>query len=255
MAIGPLSRRKARVSPDAMTLAEHLAELRRRLIICAVAFVVAATVAFIFYPHILHWLQAPYCQINPGRGPFGRTCNLYVTGPLDGLSLRVKVGAFGGLVLASPVFLFELWRFITPGLKAKEKRYAIPFVAASVLLFLAGCAVAYAVLPHALGFLKAIGGPTLEQIYSPLAYLNLVLLMMVLFGLTFEFPVLLVSLELANVVTPAKLLSWWRWAIIIIVVVAGVFTPSSDPFSMLALAVPLIVFYFVSIGIGKLFGR
>jgi sec-independent protein translocase protein TatC len=255
VAIRLLSGRKDRPTPDAMTLAQHLTELRRRVIICAVAFVVAATLAVVFYQHILDFLQAPYCRINPGRGSLGLRCAFYVTAPLDGLSLRVKIGAFGGLVLASPVFLYQLWRFITPGLHRTERRYALPFVLASMLLFLAGCAVAYFTLPHALGFLKAVGGPSLKTIYNPNQYLGLVLLMMALFGLTFEFPVVLVSLELANVVTPAQLLGWWRWAVIVITVVAGVFTPSSDPFSMLALAVPLIVFYFASILIGKLFGR
>jgi sec-independent protein translocase protein TatC len=238
-----------------MTLSEHLGELRRRVVICVVAFVLAAAVAAIFYNHLLHFLQAPYCKINPGRGPLGPRCDFFVTAPLDGLSLRVKMSAFGGLVLASPVFLWELWRFVTPGLRATEKHYAIPFVLSATFLFLAGCATAYYTLPHALGFLKAVGGPSLQTIYNPNQYLSLVLLMMVLFGLTFEFPVILVALELANVVTPARLLSWWRWAVILIVVVAGVFTPSSDPFSMLALAVPLVAFYFVAIGIGKLFGR
>ena len=123
------------------------------------------------------------------------------------------------------------------------------------MLFLLGAATAYVTLPHALGFLHSVGGPDLQQIYDPIPYLGLILALMALFGLTFQFPVVLVSLELARVVTPARLLHSWRWAVIIITVVAAVFTPSSDPFSMLALAVPLVFFYFISIGIGKLLGR
>ena len=183
------------------------------------------------------------------------SCTLFVTSPLDGLTLRIKIALFGGLVLASPVILFQVWRFVTPGLKASERRYAIPFVLASFVLFLSGAATAYLTLPHALAWLKSVGGSSLTSIYDPIPYLGLILLMMAIFGLTFEFPVVLVSLELARVVTPARLLRSWRWAVIIIVVVAAVFTPSSDPFSMLALAVPLIAFYFISIGIGKLLGR
>ena len=178
-----------------------------------------------------------------------------MTSPLDGLSLRVKIAVYGGLVLASPVILFQIWRFITPGLKAREKKYAVPFVTAAVTLFLLGAATAYVTLSHALGFLRAVGGPDLRQIYDPIPYLGLVLALMALFGITFQFPVVLVSLELARVVTPARLLRSWRWAVILIVVVAAVFTPSSDPFSMLALAVPLVVFFFISIAIGKLMGR
>jgi len=241
--------KRERPSPDAMTLAEHLGELRRRLVISAIAFVIAGTFAAIFYNQMLHWLQRPYCQINP------RNCFLYVTSPLDGLSLRVKMAAFGGLVLASPVILFQVWRFITPGLRTREKQYAIPFVLAAVVLFVAGCAVAYLTLPHALGFLKAVGGDQLKLIYNPISYLGLVLVMMLLFGLTFEFPVVLVALQLVRVVTPAQLLHFWRYSVIGITLVAAIFTPSSDPFSMLALALPLVVFYFLAIGIGKLLGR
>ena len=250
-----------------MTLGEHLGELRRRLIIAVLALSVAAVVCVIIYEPILHFLVHPLCTVDAasrraktgngllGSGGNGSCGDLYVTSPLDGLSLRVKIAVFGGLVFSSPIILFQVWRFITPGLEARERKYAIPFVAAAFSLFLAGAATAYFVLPHALGFLKSVGGPSLQEIYDPIPYINLILLMMGLFGLTFQFPVVLVSLELARVVTPARLLRSWRWAVILITVVAGVFTPSSDPFSMLALAVPLVVFYFASIGIGKLFGR
>ncbi len=260
------AKRKNRPSPDNMTLGEHLGELRRRVIICVIAFVIAATVAVIAYEPILHFLLRPLCTVDASTRHHtssgaslliasNGTCNLFVTSPLDGLSLRVKIALFGGLVLASPVILFQVWRFVTPGLKASERRYAIPFVLSAFVLFLLGAATAYITLPHALGWLKSVGGPNLQAIYDPIPYLGLILLMMTIFGLTFEFPVVLVSLELARVVTPARLLRAWRWAVIIIVVVAAVFTPSSDPFSMFALAIPLVAFYFISIGIGKLLGR
>jgi len=260
------TKRKSRPSPDNMTLGEHLGELRRRVIICVLAFVIAATVAVFAYEPILHFLLRPLCSVdastvhsNKGGASLliatNGTCNLFVTSPLDGLSLRVKIALFGGLVLASPVILYQIWRFVTPGLKASERRYAIPFVLSAFVLFLFGAATAYITLPHALGWLKSVGGPNLQAIYDPIPYLGLILLMMTIFGLTFEFPVVLVSLELARVVTPARLLRSWRWAVIIIVVIAAVFTPSSDPFSMFALAIPLVVFYFLSIAIGKLLGR
>jgi sec-independent protein translocase protein TatC len=233
-----------------MTLGEHLAELRRRVVISALAFAAGATVAFIVYPQILHFLQAPYCRV---AGP--RHCRLYVTGPLDGLSLRIKLATYGGMFLASPVILWEIWRFITPGLHRNEKQYAIPFVASSIALFAAGAYLAFVSFPHALRFLQSIGGPSLQQIYDPNKYLSLIVALMTVFGLTFEFPVVLVSLELVGVVSPRKLSSWRRWAIVLIVVFAAVITPSGDPFSMLALAVPLYVFYEVSIVIGKLLRR
>lgn len=241
--------RRQRPSPDAMTLVQHLAELRRRLIVCVIAFVVGAAVAAAFYQGMLNLLQHPYCRVNP------HNCAFYVTGPLDPLTLRIQMAAFGGLLLASPVILFQLWRFITPGLNRSEKRYAVPFVVVSIVLFVTGCALAYSVFPHALSFLRHVGGPSLHQILSPNAYLSLILLMMFLFGLTFEFPVVLVGLQLAGVVRPIQLLRAWRWAIIGLTLIAAVFTPSADPLSMLVLAVPLIAFYFLSIALGKLLGR
>ena len=246
----PFRSGSARPSAESMTLGEHLAELRRRVVICVVAFAVGATVAFIVYPHILHFLQSPYCRVV-GR----QRCHLFVTGPLDGLSLRIKLATYGGLFLASPVILWELWRFITPGLHRNEKRYAIPFVASSIVLFVFGAFLAFVSFPHALKFLQSIGGPSLEQIYDPNKYLGLIVALMAVFGLTFEFPVILVSLELVGVVTPRKLSSWRRWAIVLIVVFAAVITPSGDPFSMLALAVPMYLFYEVSILIGKILRR
>jgi sec-independent protein translocase protein TatC len=249
MALSLKRRTEPRSTPDAMTLVEHLTELRSRVLVSAVAFVVTATISFVIYPHILSFLQHPYCNINPHH------CGFYVTGPLDGLALRVKIAAYGGLVLASPVLLWELWRFITPGLNPKEKKYAYPFIIASILLFALGCLVAYETFPHALRFLESIGGPSLTQILDPTKYLSLIVLLMTVFGLTFEFPVLLVSLEVAGVLTPKQLSSWRRWAIVSIVVVAGVVTPSSDPFSMMAMAVPLYIFYEVSIVIGRIIQR
>ncbi len=241
--------RRARPDPDAMTVGQHLGELRRRLLIAVAAFLVAGIVAAVFYNWFFHLLQRPYCAISP------KDCAFYFTAPLDPLSLRVKMAAFGGLVLASPVVLWETWRFVTPGLRRNEKRYAIPFVLSAVAFFVGGCATAYVIVPHSLGWLIAVGGPSLHPLLNPNSYLTLILLLMFLFGLTYEFPVVLVALELARVVTPAALLRSWRWAVIGITVASAVFTPSSDPFSMLALMIPLTAFYFASIGVGKLFGR
>jgi sec-independent protein translocase protein TatC len=258
--------RPNKLSPEAMTVGQHIGELRYRLIVSVSTFTAMAIFAAFAYEPILHVLIRPLCSVTARPGPHvviratrmlgaNGSCNLFVTSPLDGLTLRVKIALFGGMVLASPVVLFQIWRFVTPGLKARERKYAVPFVSAAFVLFSLGALTAYVTLPHALGFLKSVGGPNLQAIYDPIPYLSLIILMMTLFGLTFQFPVVLVSLELARVVTPAKLLRSWRWAVIAITVVAAVATPSSDPFSMLALAVPLIAFYFISIGIGKLLGR
>ncbi|MHB8289524.1 MAG: twin-arginine translocase subunit TatC [Acidimicrobiales bacterium] len=244
-----LFRGSGRRDPNAMTLAQHLVELRKRLLTCVVAVFCGGIAAFFLYPQVLAFLQGPYCNLRPGH------CGLYVTGPLDGLSLRVSMATYGGLVFSSPVLLWQVWRFITPGLDPKEKRYAIPFVAASIVLFLFGMLVAYVTFPHALAFLIAIGGAGVHTWYNPMRYVNLIVLLMVAFGIAFEFPVLLVSLELAGVLSPAKLSSWRRWAIVAITAVAAFITPSSDPFSMMALAIPMYLFYEVSILIGKVFKR
>ena len=229
-----------------MTLAEHLAEARHRFLIVSITVFLLGVAAFIFYPEILKFLQNPYCAASP------KSCNFLVTNPLDGLTLRVKIAFFGGFLFASPVIFWQAWRFITPGLKAKERKYAIPFVVVSVVFFAAGVLVAYFSFGHAILFLERIGGKSLIAMYNPNQYLTLFLLMMFIFGVTFEFPVILVALQLAGVVTPAQLLKSWRYALIAITIASAVFTPSGDPLSMMALAIPLAVFYFLAIGVGKL---
>ncbi|HET9090578.1 MAG TPA: twin-arginine translocase subunit TatC [Acidimicrobiales bacterium] len=238
-----------RKAATGMTLAEHLAEARRRFLQSAVAVLVAGVVSFMVYPEILRFLQDPYCRALP------RHCTFLVTNPLDGLTLRVKIAFFGGMLFASPFVFWHVWRFITPGLKAKERRYAVPFVSASILFFSGGVAVAYFSFGHAIAFLQSIGGHSLVADYNPNQYLGLFLMMMFIFGITFEFPVVLVALELAGIVSPNQLLHSWRYALIAITVASAVFTPSGDPLSMLALATPLTVFYFLAIGVGKLFKK
>jgi sec-independent protein translocase protein TatC len=232
-----------------MTLAQHLGEARRRFLWCCAAVALLGSVAFVVYAPILHFLQEPYCHASPGR------CQFLVTNPLDGLSLRFKISMFGGLFCSTPFVLWHLWRFVTPGLKANERRYAWPFVIASGAFFAAGILVAYVTFNHAIAWLQAVGGRQLITEYNPNQYLTLFLIMMLIFGLTFEFPVILVALQLARLVTPRRLLSQWRYAIIGITIFSAAITPSSDPFSMLALALPLTVFYFAAIAVGKLCRR
>jgi sec-independent protein translocase protein TatC len=231
-----------------MTLIEHLTELRKRLIISVAAVVVGGIVAFIFYNHILAFLIHPYCSVLPK----GKPCSLYIQDPLEGFGARLKVAGYGGLMLALPIVLWELWRFVTPGLHKNEKRYAIPFVLVSIVLFAFGAALAYVTFGKALQFLKSVGGPSFQEIYSPSKYLRLILLMFLAFGLSFEFPVVLVGLELAGVLTTARLRSWRRQAFLVIVIFAAVITPSQDPYTLLAMSIPMYVFYEASILIGRI---
>jgi sec-independent protein translocase protein TatC len=174
---------------------------------------------------------------------------------MDGLSLRIKISLYGGILFSLPVIFWQLWRFINPGLKKNERKYIVPFVISAVVFFAIGVIVAYYSFGHALQFLQAVGGNTLVTQYNPNNYLSLLTMMMFIFGLTFEFPVVLVALELAGAVTPKSLLKNWRYAVIGKTIASAVFTPSGDPLSMCALAVPLVVFYFASIGIGKIFKK
>jgi sec-independent protein translocase protein TatC len=228
-----------------MSLVEHLTELRRRLIVSALALAVAAVVVFLLYNRVIHVLIAPYKSVT------GKS-KLLITDPLEGFATRLKIAAWGGVFLASPVILWELWRFITPGLHKHEKRYAIPFIISSILLFALGGAVAMLTFKPALKFLVGVGGHNLETFFSPSKYLSLIMLMILAFGVAFEFPILLVFLELAGVVPSQRLRKWRRPAIVIIVTVAAVITPSQDPYSLFAMAIPMYIFYEGAIVIGRI---
>ncbi len=249
------ARPRVRAVDDRMTLVEHLRELRSRVIKSVLAIALGAVVVFLFYKTVQGWLTAPYqdyCERHPGQclnnGDF------FITSPLEGFTVRMKVAGYGGLVLALPVVLWQLWRFITPGLHPHEKRYAIPFVASSILLFLAGAAIAFLTLPKALDFLIGISGDVTPA-FSPAKYISLVTIMMLAFGIGFLFPVVLVFAELVGVLTPQQLAGVRRYAIVGIVIIVAVATPSGDPYSLTALSVPMILFYEISILIGRLFQR
>jgi len=228
-----------------MPLVDHLSELRRRLIISVLALVGGAIVGSILYNRILGVLIRPYTQVT------GKTDFVFFD-PLEAFATRLKVAAWSGAFLASPVVLWQLWRFITPGLRKNEKRYAIPFIVASILLFALGAFVALYTFESALRFLVGVGGDNLTPLFSASKFLSLVILMIIAFGIAFEFPVLLVCLELAGVVTSAKLRKWRRPAIVVIVAVAAVITPSQDPYSLFAMVAPMYLFYEGSILIGRL---
>ena len=233
-----------------MTIVEHLGEFRRRFMICLAAIVVGGIVCFILSPKIISFLVEFYQ--NAVKDPNKK---LNFLGPLDAFATRLKIATYGGIVLALPVWLYQLWRFITPGLNPKERKYAIPFVLSSIVLFLFGGVVALLTLEPALKFLLNIGGADLSPQLTADKYLSLVALMIVAFGAAFEFPVVLMFLLLARVLTTKKLREWRRWAIIGIFVFAAVITPSQDPYSLFAMAIPMYVFYESTIVIGRLLKR
>lgn len=233
-----------------MTVVEHLTELRRRIIISIIAVTLAAIVCFIFSEAIIRFFVNYYRDATHGEKNA-----LIFLGPLDAFLTRIKIATYGGIVLALPVWLFELWRFITPGLNPNEKRYAIPFVFSSIALFALGGYIALLTLPKALEFLLDIGGSQLRPELTADKYLGLVSLMIIAFGVAFEFPVVLMFLLLARVVTTTQLRRWRRPAILIIVIFAAVITPSQDPYSLFAMAVPMYVFYEIVIIIGRVLKR
>lgn len=230
-----------------MTVVEHLTELRDRILYSLVAVALGAVVCFALFEVIIAFMIEPYEEAT------GKV--LIFTQPLEAFLTRIKVAAYGGLVLASPVVFWHLWRFITPGLYPKEKRYAIPFVVSSVILFVGGSFVAVLTFPRALDFLLGVGGDNLEPLLTAGSYLSLTFLMVVSFGIAFEFPVVVTFLLLARVLTTAQLRRWRRYTFLIVVIVAGVITPSQDPISLFAMAVPMYILYELSILVGRLLRR
>jgi sec-independent protein translocase protein TatC len=233
-----------------MTVFEHLGELRRRLMISIVAIVVAGTIVFIIAPEIISFLVTFYHDATNGK----RNALIFL-GPLDAFATRLKIATYGGIVLASPVWLFQMWRFITPGLNPNEKKYAIPFVLSSIFLFILGGIVALLTLEPALNFLLQIGGSDLKPTLAADKYISLVSLMIVAFGLSFEFPVVLMFLLIARVLTTQQLRKWRRYAAVIIVAFAAIITPSQDPYSLFAMAIPMYLFYEACIIIGRVMKR
>lgn len=237
-----LQRRRTRKRAAAMTLMEHLGELRSRLVISAVAFLVLAVIAFFFYEPIARFITRPLCQLPPDvLGPQG--CDLIITSALQGFQFRLKLTALVGLSFASPVWLYQIYAFIVPALTPKEKRYAVPFAVAAVVLFLAGSTIAYLVLEPGLRFLVEIGGDRLVAFFTAGEYLNLVGLMFIAFGIMFELPMVIVFLGLAGVVTVEQLRRQRKVALIAIAVLTAVATPTQDPFTMLVMILPLYLLY------------
>jgi sec-independent protein translocase protein TatC len=247
-----------------MTLTEHLAELRMRIIRAGLAVLIGAIVVMAAYDHVLNWMLRPYqrlCASKPaefcGRSvdPTTGKVSLFNLDPIEGLTTRLKVSFYGGLILAMPVVLWQVWRFVVPALHKTERRYAAGFVLSSLFLFLFGCAIAFFTLEPALEFMISWAGQDVQPAFQVQAYIRLVGLMCLAFGVGFIIPVLLVFLELIRVITPQQLLHAWRYALVLIFFVSAVITPSGDPISLVALAIPMTVLYFLAILVGWIFQR
>jgi len=241
-----------------MTLVEHLEELRYRLFIAVAAIAVGGVVAWFLFDPLIDLLRDPYCRYwntVPAENRTTDECTFFFFGPLESVVVKFKLVGFIALFLALPVVLYQLWSFIVPGLTDRERKLAIPFVASSVLLFALGAAFAYWTLPKALSFLLGFAGDEFAPILTGDRYLSFVMLVALSFGVAFEFPIVLVFLTMAGVLTTRKLRDWRRGAIVSIAVFAAVITPSSDPYTMLAMCVPMWLFYEASIIVGRLMKR
>jgi sec-independent protein translocase protein TatC len=251
-----LSRRPRANPAGEMSILEHIGELRNRLAKSCAALVVTTLVAFfLLYEPVLDFVLRSYCDlpasVRIGTSASDGGCRLAALSPLEPLSIRLRLSLTIGLLLAMPIVAYQLWRFITPGLKPNEKRFAIPFALVSTLLFVAGVAVAFLTLPKAIDFLVSMGGSGIAVFFQADRYLRFVLFMGLAFGLTFEFPLVLVFLSMVGVLSSGTMLRVWRPAVAVIIVAAAVITPSQDPISLFAMAVPMWIFYFAAAAIAR----
>lgn len=244
-------RRKRRPSDGTMALVEHFKEFRRRLIIAVLAVVVGTVVGFWWYqnsffsiPTLGEILREPYCNLPPEKRAFSINdgeCRLLAIKPLEMLMLRIKVGALAGLIFASPVWLYQIWAFITPGLHKKERKYTFTFVGLSVFMFVLGAVFAYFVLSYGLEILLTMGDEAQVAGLTGGEYFNFVLSMLAIFGVSFELPLILIMLNLAGILKYESIKGRRDIIWILLAVFSAVMTPTQDPFTMLGLMLALIV--------------
>jgi sec-independent protein translocase protein TatC len=251
-------RRPPRDPEGTMTLVEHLEELRRRLFIALGAIGLGSVIGWFLYGPVLRLLQNPYCDTienlpSGNRPPTG--CKFVFTGVLEPVIIKLKVVVFLGLFIALPIVLWQLWAFVVPGLTRRERRLAVPFVASSVALFALGAVIAYFTLPKGLGFLLGFAGSGFVPLLTGDRFLGFVMLLALSFGISFEFPVVLVFLSIVGVISSQQLRQWRRGAILFIAIFAAVITPSSDPYTMTAMMVPMVLFYEGAIIVARLMNR
>jgi len=224
-----------------MGVLEHLTELRIRVIRSLIAVLIGAIAGWLLYPEIINFILDPYCET------LGTDCTLRVDEPLEGLNTRFMVSVYAGLALAVPVWLWQFWKFVSPGLHKGERRQGLLLTGSGIVLFVAGTTLAFLTLPRALDFLVSVGGTDLITEFRAKAYISFVIKMMLAFGLGFQLPIILIILQRLGILSYVTLRRQWRYAVVIIVVVVAVLTPSGDPISLLALAVPMYLLYELSI--------
>ncbi len=240
-----------------MPLMDHLRELRRRLIIIVLVICLGAIAGWLLYNPLMAFLQHPYCQVNESHRYHipGKSCALVYTGVLDGFVTRLKVSFIAGVVFSSPLWLYQVWAFIVPGLRKNERKYTIIFLGTAIPLFGIGMALAYAVLSKGLNILLGQAGNGVTALLTVNQYLSFVTMMLVVFGAAFELPLLVIMANFAGALPAKWLRKSQRIAIFLIFLFAAVATPTTDPFTMCALAVPMVLLYEAAVIIASVHDR
>ncbi|HBK38601.1 MAG: twin-arginine translocase subunit TatC [Candidatus Nanopelagicales bacterium] len=239
----------------AMPLTAHLRELRSRLFKSGIAIVIGMVIGWVYYAEIFIWLSKPFTDVIAAATDSGQDVTLALTGVADPFVLQIQVSAVAGLALSAPVWLYQLWRFVTPGLHRNERRWAIGFAAVASPLFAAGITLAYLVLPFGLEILLGFTPENVENIVSVDKYLSFFLRTILVFGVGFLTPLLIVLLNFAGILSGKRLLSWWRWIIFTVFIFSAVATPTGDPINLLLLATPILALVVVAVGISLLNDR
>jgi len=241
-----------------MPVLDHLRELRRRVILILAIVALGSVLGWYLYPHTLDFLRHPYCAVPQKYRytPKGtQNCVLIYHGVLDGFTTRLKVSVISGAVFTGPLWLYQIWAFITPGLRKNERKYTLVFVAASTVLFVGGMALAYTVLSKGLRIVLEQAGYGTQAQLTVSDYISFVTLMLVVFGAAFEVPLLVVMANFVGVL-PARLLrKSRRIAIFLIFLFAAVATPSTDPFTMCAMAFPMVILFEGAIQVANVHDR
>jgi sec-independent protein translocase protein TatC len=235
-----------------MSLGAHLIELRKRLFLAALGIVVGMVVGWILSDAVLQALTVPIQELSDAQG---RTASLNFTDISSAFDLRIQIAFTVGVVISSPVWLYQIWAFAVPGMKRREKQYAVGFVLSAVPLFLAGCAAGWFVMPHMVVLLTGFAPQDTTALISARTYYDFVLKLVLAIGIAFVLPVFLVLLNFAGVLTAKAILKSWRIAILVITLFTAIATPAADVMSMFLLAIPMVLLYFGAAGIAYIHDR